>query len=539
MGFNDLELELPYGASAGYRFELFLKQFIGLGASTSNLNFDELPTPYRGTATDLETGELKVFDSGDLAKVMRASMSLPAIVAPTVIDDHVYVDGGLIRNLPIDIGRETCGEIIIAVNLGTTPKSRDEIRNIIDVASQAVILLTEQNVNASLQELSDRDVLITPDLTGFGTYSFDSGLQIIERGEQAAWANREALVQLSVTEEEYEEWLNTRKNRIPDAPLITSIAVTTDGAINSEAVEKDITVEAGDDFNVNLLGTDLLDMYGRGDFSYVSYAIVPDEDNATVIIDARSKPWGPGYLKFGLGVASDLESPTQFNLAASYRRTWINALGAEWRADAQLGYDSFLVTEFTQPLQVRDGAFITPYIGIRRLPVQVYEQDLRLGAVDTRRLQGGFNIGITGKTGELKLGPYAGRVRTKNDFGIATPVLPEFDMQQVGLVLSGVYDQLDSLSFPRSGVSATLDVRATRKAWGSEDQFTRARIKLIGVKSFGKHTIAGQLEWGDQLSDNDTLPIYESFNLGGPRRLSGLYLDQLTGSRYDLATLNY
>jgi NTE family protein len=35
------------------------------------------------------------------------------------------------------------------------------------------------------------------------------------------------------------------------------------------------------------------------------------------------------------------------------------------------------------------------------------------------------------------------------------------------------------------------------------------------------------------------LPIYEAFKLGGPRRLSGLYLDQLTGSRYDLATLSY
>ena len=82
-------------------------------------------------------------------------------------------------------------------------------------------------------------------------------------------------------------------------------------------------------------------------------------------------------------------------------------------------------------------------------------------------------------------------------------------------------------------------MRATRESWGSEDQFTRANIKLIGVKSFGKHTIAGQLEWGDELSGADKLPIYEAFKLGGPRRLSGLYLDQLTGSRYDLATLSY
>jgi NTE family protein len=173
-----------------------------------------------------------------------------------------------------------------------------------------------------------------------------------------------------VPPEQYQAWLSTRKKRIPAEPGITSIAVTTSGAVNSQAVQDDINIEAGEDFNISLLNKNLLDMYGRGDFSYIGYSIVPDEDTATIIIDATSKPWGPGYMEFGLGVATDLESPTQFNLAASHRRTWINALGAEWRTDAQLGYDSFLVTEFMQPMQVRDGAFITPYIGIRRLPVQ-------------------------------------------------------------------------------------------------------------------------------------------------------------------------
>src|SRR5262249_33993087 len=86
LGYNSGQVQLPFGASAGYKFELFLKHLIGPGAAVAGIDFDKLPTPYRAIATDLETGQMKVFASGDLPKVMRASMSLPAVVSPTQID---------------------------------------------------------------------------------------------------------------------------------------------------------------------------------------------------------------------------------------------------------------------------------------------------------------------------------------------------------------------------------------------------------------------------------------------------------------------
>ena len=49
------------------------------------------------------------------------------------------------------------------------------------------------------------------------------------------------------------------------------------------------------------------------------------------------KSWGPNYLRFGLGFSSDMKGDTFFNLLASYRRTWINSLGAEWRNDLRCG----------------------------------------------------------------------------------------------------------------------------------------------------------------------------------------------------------
>jgi NTE family protein len=64
--------------------------------------FDNLPIPYRAVATDLVTGKAVVFDQGELANVMRASMSVPGAVAPAEFGGMMLVDGMLTQNLPVE-----------------------------------------------------------------------------------------------------------------------------------------------------------------------------------------------------------------------------------------------------------------------------------------------------------------------------------------------------------------------------------------------------------------------------------------------------
>ena len=539
LGYNKGEIQLPAGASAGYKFELFLQDMIGTGASFSNLNFNELPLPYRAIATDLETGEMKVFHSGELAKVMRASMSLPAVLNPTEIGESIYVDGGLVNNLPVDVGRELCGEVIIAVNLGTKPKSKNEIHNSIDVALQSIVLLTEQNVTRSLQTLSTNDILIEPDLGDYNSSSFANQKEIIERGVTAAHKQQARLMELAVSQETYQHWQTGRQFKELPAYTITDITAKTSGDVSIDAVLRDITTQPGQEFNRQELHKDIINMYGRGDFSYVGYSIIPDEYNATVVIDADARPWGPGYLKFGIGAATDFTSPTQLNLAMSYRRTWINTLGAEWRTDAQIGYNSFLRTEFMQPLQVGDGVFVSPYLAAQRYFIQFYDEDIRLGDYRVQTLFTGFNIGITGTIGELTIGPYVGKITGTPEFGIITTVLPSVDEDRTALLFTGIIDQLDRVVFPLSGYQATLQILNAEDKPLMDEDFSRALTTLTGAASFGKNTIVAHAEWGKAISGEDHFPGYEEFILGGPQRLSGLYLDQLAGTQYDLETLTY
>jgi NTE family protein len=538
LGVND-GINLPTGASAGYKFELFLKELIGLNASVVDMDFDKLPTPYRAIATDLETGDMEVFSKGELPKVMRASMSLPAIVAPEVIDDRAYIDGGLVRNLPVDTGRNLCADVVIAVNLGTSPKPREEIKNSLDVALQSILILTEQNVKTSLQELGEDDILIAPELDGFSSSSFSSSKEIIERGVAAAKSMEHELSRLSVSPDEYKSWQANRIAKRPKPLTVSKITAQVTGNVSTGAVVTDIPKDTGKSFDLEKLNRNITSIYGRGDFSYVGYSVIPYDDAATIDIEAESKPWGPGYLKFGLGAVTDLTSPTQLNFAASYRRTWINSLGAEWRTDMQLGYDSFVHTEFFQPLQYRDGLFIAPYLLARRNFIQLYLHDVRLGDVRVERYQGGLDIGLTGSLGELRLGPFINRVNQDPGLGAIDSLFERNRSSQNGVELSGVIDQMDSLAFPRSGLHLALDIRAVEQSGDEPDNYTRAQASLGGALSLGESTVRANLEWGDEISGKNALPVFEQFQLGGPLRLSGLYLDQLTGYRYQLAAVSY
>ena len=148
--------------------------------------FDELPIPFRAVATDLVTGKAVVFSEGELANVMRASMSVPGAVAPAEFGGMMLVDGMLTSNLPVQTAREMGADIVIAVNVGTPLLKREKLNGVLGVSSQMLSILTEQNVQASLDSLKATDILISPDLGDFSTGDFDDLPKIVPLGEAAA-----------------------------------------------------------------------------------------------------------------------------------------------------------------------------------------------------------------------------------------------------------------------------------------------------------------------------------------------------------------
>ena len=127
-----------------------------LALAKGDWNFDKLPIPFRAIATDVVSGQMTVLKSGDLATAMRASMSVPGAIAPVQIDGKMLVDGGLTRNLPVDVARDDGRRRHHRGQPGhAAAQARpDHLR--VSVAAQMLNILTEQNVQASLASLKPR-----------------------------------------------------------------------------------------------------------------------------------------------------------------------------------------------------------------------------------------------------------------------------------------------------------------------------------------------------------------------------------------------
>ena len=152
LGLRDGRVVLPRGLIQGQRLTETLRRLTLPVARLTN--FDDLPTPFRAVATDLETGEAVVMGSGDLTTAMRASLSAPGVFAPVERDGRVLVDGGIADNVPVDIARAMGVDMVIVVDVGFPLLPREQLTSIPVISNQMLAILIRRNAQAQLATLA-------------------------------------------------------------------------------------------------------------------------------------------------------------------------------------------------------------------------------------------------------------------------------------------------------------------------------------------------------------------------------------------------
>jgi NTE family protein len=99
------------GLVKGERIFNEIKEFI------TDVNIEDLPIKYTATAFDIANGREVVFDKGSLYNAIRASISIPTIFTPLTLGDSVFIDGGVVNNIPINTAKRVENDIVIAVNV--------------------------------------------------------------------------------------------------------------------------------------------------------------------------------------------------------------------------------------------------------------------------------------------------------------------------------------------------------------------------------------------------------------------------------------
>jgi NTE family protein len=192
-------------------------------------NIEDLKIPYCAVATDIINGTERIFKQGDLYEAIRASVSIPTVLHPYLINDHLFVDGAILNPIPVNRVHRSHGDILVVVNVSASiPSERknhvrsdnsdnwysEQIKQLKDKLNQliparkneylGILNLTERSISTMMYRIADLilenqkpDILINISKESFGTYDLYRGKEIIEEGEEAA---RKAVEQyLSVT----------------------------------------------------------------------------------------------------------------------------------------------------------------------------------------------------------------------------------------------------------------------------------------------------------------------------------------------------
>lgn len=184
------------------------------------VSVENLTRLFCANAVMLNTGEEVTFNSGQLSDVLRASISVPVILAPWQIGEFTYVDGGVVNPLPVRQCREMGADVVIVVNLlgvvpaiGTFSHEQNEVKRVAqrlhlpeevieavsdipllhklrnpkvpETAFAAVLISQRALVNANLREWAP-DFLIQPDLSRYTGAEFHLAEEISDIGLEAA-----------------------------------------------------------------------------------------------------------------------------------------------------------------------------------------------------------------------------------------------------------------------------------------------------------------------------------------------------------------
>ena len=185
-----IDLSLPKsGFIKGKKVQELIAGYVG-----GNISFSDLKIPFACVATDIDTGEEIVIDSGPLPEALRASISVPGIFTVVRYEGRYLVDGGLTTPVPVEVVRDMGADFIIAVNvnpdvtdrLGKTSQKRVAARkepNIFQIMMQSVYITTYSVARSSLE---NADIVIEPELAHIGAGDFQKARELINRGRQAA-----------------------------------------------------------------------------------------------------------------------------------------------------------------------------------------------------------------------------------------------------------------------------------------------------------------------------------------------------------------
>ncbi|MEF1336978.1 patatin-like phospholipase family protein, partial [Vibrio rotiferianus] len=320
LGLRFGEVRSPTGVVQGQNMLRILRETTGnLGRFDS---FDDLAIPYRSVATDIVELEEVVLDNGYLVDAMMASMSVPGALPPYELNGHMLVDGGVVNNMPVDVARAMGADVVIAVDISTDYKTKEDFTGLFIVADQLSNYLVRRSTQEQAETLSGDDVYIRPNVGQMETVEFNKMPDAFKAGYEITRGLKSKLEGLSVSNAEYQKYIehkqDMRKNlEYGDERVVDQIVLVNNTHYSDVLLTNRLELDTGRPLETAEIEKAVENLYALDRFELITYYFEEIDGVNLLVFEVNEKSWGPNYLNFRFFLEDDFNTDSQYGIGIS------------------------------------------------------------------------------------------------------------------------------------------------------------------------------------------------------------------------------
>jgi len=539
---RDFPGQLEFGLRGGLRFPSGFNTGQGVNLVLDKValpyseiaSFNDLPIPFACVSTDLISGKPHVFRDGSLALAMRSTMSLPGIFTPVRSGKHLYADGFLLDNLPIDVGKSMGADIVLGVHLETAPLDPNADLSSFGVLGQAISVMSEANVVRSMEQA---DLLIVVPLQKYTSLDYNKADAIIKLGYEAAASKASVLSAFSVSEAEWEEYLANRRSRRRVAPIPQFVEVTGTSPDMAKAMEKQMASLVGKPVDPTKIDNDMMTIVGGGRFATATYSMTTKNGEQGLQVQAEQKSYAPPIVRPLIVIDGAEYNNVLFSLGSRITFMDVGSYRSELRTDIILGSQYQFASEYYHPFTTTSNWFISPRLGFNSQQFNVYSSNTLVASYRIRQALGGIDTGYSfGRTGELRMGYEGGYEKATPTIG-NVPDFPTTSGTTGDGRIQYELTTLDNPVIPRSGVGLLMYTKGYSTNPAAPGPFPVTEINAEAFFRLNEPSSVYVAAFGGSSYGFKTGP--PSFSLGGSRKLVAWGTNELLTNQYFLGQVGY
>ncbi len=525
-------IQFPEGFNSGFQVGLLLDR-ISLPYSEMQ-SFNDLPTPFACVATDLVSAKRHVFRNGSLAQALRSTMSLPGIFSPVRTNNAIYVDGGLLDNLPVDVAKDMGADLVIAIQLQNRDLKPTDSLSSVGVLAQAISVVVAAN---ELRSMENADILISVPLADYTAMDYAKENAIIQRGYQAAASKATVLSTFSVDDATWQEYIAKRHSRQRETPNPQFVEVIGADSKIAKQMEQDLSSNLAKPVDPATMDRQLTALVGDGRFSRLGYQMVAKDNQQGLLITADAKPYAPPIVLPLIFIDGGQFDNVQFTLGARITFFDLGSFGSEWRNDVSVGSQYLLRSEFYRPFGETLHWFVAPQVFASDSNAYYYKGNTLVSNYTNRLAGGAFDFGYRfNRASELRIGYSVGDKKYTPVVGAST-----FGTLQGRVGITSLQYNLlgrDNATVPRSGFDLHFRTQWDDANPGAAAGFPLSEIQTTLFKPVSK---PASLFFG--ANGGTTFTYHETgvppFSLGGNQNLVAYGTNEFLANQYFLFKVGY